>query len=130
MLPLRRSVFAFGLAAGMLTAADSGKSNVTYTKDVAPILFKNCASCHRAGEIAPMSLLSYSETRPWAKAIKEAVRTRQMPPWLADPSVGHFSNDARLAQADVDKIVAWVDAGAPQGNATDMPPTPKFTEGW
>src|SRR5215475_10223106 len=119
-----------GIAIFAATAMAGDKGAVTYTKDVAPILFKNCVTCHRSGEIGPMSLLSYQEARPWAKAIKEAVQTRKMPPWYADPNVGHFSNDTRLAQADVDKIVKWADSGAPQGNAADMPPTPQFTEGW
>jgi hypothetical protein len=118
------------LLAATLTAADSVRTDATYTRDVAPILFKNCAGCHRAGEIGPMSLLTYSQTRPWAKAIKEAVRTRKMPPWLADPAYGHFSNDSRLSQADVDTITGWVDAGAPQGNPADLPPAPKFADGW
>ena len=122
---------AAALVAATLTAAtESPKSSVTYTRDVAPILFANCAGCHRAGEIAPMSLLNYKETRPWAKSIKQAVATHTMPPWLADPAYGHFSNDRRLAQSDVDKIVKWVDAGAPEGNLADMPPTPKFVDGW
>ena len=113
-----------------LNAAESGKPAVTFSKDVAPILFKNCANCHRPGELAPMSLLTYKDARPWAKSIKEAVATHKMPPWLADPNYGHFSNDRRLAQSDVDTIVHWADAGAPEGNTADMPPTPKFVEGW
>jgi len=129
-MSLRFTGFGMIALAATLSAADTGKGGVSYTKDVAPILFKNCVTCHRSGEIGPMSLLSYSETRPWAKAIKEAVRTRQMPPWYADPNYGHFINDTRLPQSEVDTIVKWVDAGAPQGNAADMPPTPKFTEGW
>ena len=68
----------------------------TFTKDVAPILQARCQSCHRPGEAAPMSLLTYKETRPWAKAIKEAVLTKKMPPWFADPSAGHFRNDRSL----------------------------------
>jgi hypothetical protein len=111
-------------------AADTNTRTVTYAKDVAPIIYKNCATCHRSGEIGPMSLLSYEQTRPWAKAIKEAVQTRKMPPWNADPNYGHFANDTRLVQADVDTIVKWVDSGASQGNAADMPPVPKFTDGW
>ncbi len=73
----------------------------TFTKDVAPIFYKNCVSCHRPGEIAPMSLLDYQSARPWAKAIREAVATQKMPPWFADPRYGHFSNDARLKETEI-----------------------------
>src|SRR5947209_9953746 len=118
------------LLTASLPAAESAKPSVTYTRDIAPILFKNCAGCHRAGEIAPMSLLNYKETRPWAKSIKQAVVSRTMPPWLADPAYGHFSNDRRLSQTDVDAIVNWVNTGAPEGSAADMPPAPQFVEGW
>ncbi|HEY6389650.1 MAG TPA: hypothetical protein VIX89_00135 [Bryobacteraceae bacterium] len=110
----------------IITAAESGKAPVTYAKDVAPILYKNCANCHRPGELAPMSLLTYQDARPWAKSIKEAVVARKMPPWLADPNVGHFANDRRLSQPDIDTIVSWVNSGAPQGNAADMPPAPQI----
>ena len=85
---------------------------MTFNKDVAPIFFKSCVECHRAGEIAPMSFMSYKEARPWAKSIKEKVVNREMPPWHADPHFGEFSNDRRLSQKDVDTIVAWVDGGA------------------
>jgi hypothetical protein len=116
--------------AGAAFAANTGSSKPTYTKDVAPILFNRCAECHRPGEVAPMSLLSYKETRPWAKAIKQAVSTRTMPVWLADPAHGQFKNDRRLSQQEIDTIVAWVDAGAPEGNPKDMPAVPKFEVGW
>jgi len=102
----------------------------TYTRDIAPILFEKCASCHRPGEIGPMSLLSYAEVRPWARAIKRAVVNREMPPWGADPRYGRFKHDRSLSQAQIDAIVAWADAGAPQGAEADMPPRPSFPEGW
>ena len=110
--------------------SDLAASTVTFTKDVAPILFKNCAECHRAGEIAPMSLMSYQEVRPWARAIRERVVDRSMPPWSADPNHGEWANDARLSQKEIDTVVAWVNAGAPKGDDKDMPPAPKFTDGW
>ncbi len=119
-----------------LTFAASGSANsptkreVTFSKDVAPILFKNCVECHRANEAAPMSLMSYKEARPWAKSIKEKVITREMPPWHADPHFGEFSNDRRLSQKDVDTIAAWVDGGAKEGDQKDLPPQPVFTDGW
>ena len=113
-------------------ARDANKNAkvVTFNKDVAPIFFKNCVECHRAGEIAPMSLMNYKEARPWAKSIKEKVINREMPPWHADPHFGEFSNDRRLSQKDVDTIVAWVDGGAKEGNAKDLPPSPQFADGW
>jgi len=85
----------------------------TFAKDVAPILQRSCQGCHRAGEAAPFSLLTYQQVRPWAKAIREAVLLRKMPPWFADPYYGKFSNDRSLSQRDVDTLAAWVDAGAP-----------------
>src|SRR5215471_19611047 len=87
----------------------------TFSKDIAPIFYKNCAGCHRTGEIAPMSLLTYQEVRPWAKAIREKVAGRQMPPWHADPKYGSWENDRRLSQKEIDTIVGWVDAGAVEG---------------
>jgi len=104
--------------------------NVTFSKDIAPIFYKSCAECHRPGEAAPFSVLSYKDLRPWAKSIKEKVISRQMPPWHADPHVGRWANDPRLTQAQIDTISAWVDGGAPEGNPKDLPPAPQFVEGW
>src|SRR5262245_44511288 len=87
----------------------------TFNRDVAPILFTNCVVCHRPGEAAPMSLLSCANVRPWAAAIKRKVVAREMPPWFADPAFGRFRNERRLEQAQVDTLVAWADAGAPEG---------------
>ena len=102
------------LAAGV-AASGPGEHKVTFTKDVAPILYNRCVECHRPGEIAPMSLMTYNETRPWAKAIKQKVVDRSMPPWLASAENTHFKNDRRLSQQEIDTITAWVDAGAPKG---------------
>jgi hypothetical protein len=102
----------------------------TFTKDVAPIFFARCAGCHRPNDIAPMSLLDYKSARPWAKSIKASVTSRKMPPWFADPRFGHFSNDARLSDGELKTIQAWADGGAPEGDAKDLPPAPKFVEGW
>jgi mono/diheme cytochrome c family protein len=103
---------------------------VTFNKDVLPILQKNCQTCHRPGEIAPMSFLTYNETRPWAKGMKEAVVSRQMPPWFADPTYGDFANDRRLNDAEIKTISAWVDAGAPEGDEKDKPAPITFQDGW
>ncbi len=139
---MKRTLFAALSTLTILTAAyfvapsssaDSlvkSKADVTFSKDVAPILFKSCVACHRPGEAAPMSLLSYKEARPWARSIREKVISREMPPWHADPRVGQFSNDPRLTKAEIDTIAAWVDGGAKEGEARDLPPAPKFVEGW
>src|SRR5262245_29450236 len=104
---------------------------VTFNKDVLPILQKNCQVCHRPGQIAPMALLTYKDARPWAKAIKNAVATRTMPPWFADPNYGHFPNERRLKQAEIDTIAKWADAGSPEGDAKDAPPPVQWPEdGW
>jgi hypothetical protein len=114
-----------------IAPASSAHSNqVTFTKDVAPIFFKSCAECHRPGEAAPFSVMSYKDVRPWAKSIREKVISREMPPWHADPNHGEFANDPRLTQQEIDTILAWIDDGAKEGIASDLPPVPKFTEGW
>ncbi len=115
---------------GAASLNEGRSSAVTFTKDVAPILYKNCAECHRPTGVAPMALLNYKEVRPWAKSIKERVVDRSMPPWFADPKHGEFSNNPSLSQSEINAITAWVDAGAPKGDDKDLPPAPKFTEGW
>lgn len=117
------SVFSVALASAATT-------QVTFYKDVLPVLQKNCQTCHRPGEAAPMSLLTYDQARPWAKSIKQAVVTKKMPPWFADEHFGKFSNDRSLAQADIDTLVNWVDAGAPAGNEKDAPKPIDWVEGW
>jgi mono/diheme cytochrome c family protein len=128
---MKTAALLIGTFAVTATAALSAVvSEVTFNKDVLPILQKNCQSCHRPGEIGPMSLLDYQSARPWAKAIKSAVATRKMPPWFADPKYGHFSNDRRLTEAQINTLVAWVDAGAPEGDAKDKPAPLKWQDGW
>jgi len=119
---------AFGFST---SSAGSSVKEVTFNRDVAPIVYKNCAECHRANDIAPMALMTYKEVRPWARSIKEKVVTREMPPWSPDPKYGEFANDHRLNQKDIDTIVAWVDQGAKEGDAKDLH-QPEFTsiEGW
>ena len=102
----------------------------TFTRDVAPIFYNKCVSCHRPGEVAPMSLITYRDVRPWASAIREKVTTRVMPPWHADRQYGSFRNDLSLTQREIDTIAAWVGAGASEGNPSDLPALPKFPEGW
>jgi hypothetical protein len=102
----------------------------TFTKDVAPILYRSCVRCHRPDEIAPMSLLTYNDARPWARAMKERVSKREMPPWFIDRTIGiqKYKNDPSLSDAEIATIVKWADAGAPQGNQADMPQQPKMEE--
>ena len=124
---LRTSLFYFAASAALFAAP---AQDVTFHKDVEPILQARCQGCHRPGEAAPMSLLTYQEARPWAKAIREAVLVRKMPPWFADPAHGKFANDRRMPQAEIDQIVAWADSGAKEGNPKDAPKPRTFTEGW
>src|SRR5436190_8949119 len=105
------SCFAVALV-GSNTVSGANKATSTFSKDIAPIFFKNCVQCHRPGEIAPMSLITYKEVRPWAKAIREKIATREMPPWHVDSQYGKWENDRRLSQKDIDAVVAWIDSGA------------------
>jgi mono/diheme cytochrome c family protein len=120
----------FAFPASQATETKSSAKNVTFNKDIAPIFFKSCAECHRPGESAPFSVLSYKEARPWAKSIREKVVSGAMPPWHADPHVGQWANDRRLKKHEIDAITAWIDSGAKEGDAKDLPATPQFTEGW
>jgi len=102
----------------------------TFSKDVAPIFYTKCITCHRPGEVAPMSLMTYKDARPWARAIRDKVVAREMPPWHADPAHGAFRNDRSLTAAQIDTIVKWADGGARQGDASQMPAPPAFASGW
>ena len=106
------------------------KSDVTYAKDVARILQNRCQECHRPGQIGPMPLLTYDDASSWAQMIREVVKEKRMPPWHADPKVGAFANDRRLGADERAKLLAWVDAGCPQGDDKDLPAAKKFAEGW
>src|SRR5580704_1921753 len=114
-------------AALMVSAAAQAQ---TFTKDVAPIVQRSCQTCHRPDSIGPFSMLTYEEARPWAKAIKEDVIKRQMPPFYLDKNVGitHIKNDISLSDAEIATIAKWVDAGAPKGDPADMPPPRKFED--
>ncbi len=112
------------------TVLPAGAEPPTYNKDVGPILLDNCANCHRPNQVAPMSLLTYQDVRPWARAIKAKVEAREMPPWFADPRFGEFSNDPSMTDEEVATVVAWVDAGAPEGDGV-APGPPQFADvGW
>ena len=102
----------------------------TFYGDVLPILQERCQSCHRTGEVGPMPLVTYDDVRPWAKAIKQAVLMRKMPPWNVSGTAGKYRNDPSLLPAQIDRLVAWVDGGAVAGDPHDAPPLRKFAEGW
>src|SRR5690242_5363255 len=130
-----RITSTFGIFSGVLVAlgtacAQEPAAQVTFTKDVAPILQSRCQVCHRPNTFAPMSLLTYEEARPWAKSIKQKVAAREMPPWYIDKNVGvrHFKNDVSLSDQEIATIVKWADSGAPKGDPADMPPPRKFDD--
>ena len=114
------------------TRAQSSRAQkeITYSKDVAPILNKNCVPCHRPNDMAPMPLMNYDQVLPFARMIRESVLKRKMPPWHADASVGEFMNDARLSSAEIAAIDAWVKGGMKKGDAKDAPPAPVLEQGW
>ncbi len=122
---------SFFLSTSLLAAASTGSVPApVFTRDIAPILQRHCQTCHRPGEAGPFSLLTYDQARPWAAAIREAVLTKKMPPWFADPHFGTFANANSLTPAEIQTISAWADAKAPKGDAKDMPPPIEWVEGW
>ncbi|HIM50350.1 MAG TPA: cytochrome c [Acidobacteria bacterium] len=133
---MRVSTALIGAGAALLVLGVGGLASAeaagtpTFAKDIAPILYENCVACHRPNHLAPMSLITYADARPWARAVKTKVLAREMPPWGADSSVRAYKNDASLTQTEIDTIAAWVDGGAPEGNAVDLPEVPQFAEGW
>jgi hypothetical protein len=136
---MKRVHFGVGAAIVLVAAAILGADGApgqgpaavpTFTKDVAPILYKNCTGCHRPGEIGPMSLLTYEDVRPRAKDIRNNVGDGVMPPWHADKAYGRFANDRSLSEADKAVLLRWANNGAPKGDPNDMPPVPAYVEGW
>ena len=123
------SIASQGCRIGRVRQPDA-KAAVTYTKHIAAVFNQNCVYCHREGQIAPFSLTSYEDAAGWAEMIREVVEEQRMPPWHADPKIGHFRNDARLSDSDKELINKWVEAGAPEGDPKDLPAAPKFAEGW
>ena len=118
-------LFTLVLFAGSVSAAVP-----TFSADIAPLLYQHCTNCHHANDLAPMSLITYREVKPWAAAIREAVATRTMPPWKADPHYGKFSNDSSLTDSEIVLIKAWADGGKPEGDATKLPPAPTYSTDW
>src|ERR1044072_8362258 len=130
------SVLCVWGAGGLVMTGDAAPQTAapqaipTFSRDVPLIFYDKCVSCHRPGEVAPMSLITYRDVRPWASAIRDKVTTRAMPPWHADRQYGSFRNDLSLTQREIHTIAAWVKAGASEGNPSDLPALPKFPDGW
>ena len=121
--------FAIGVSGNSLQKTEAS-AKPTFYKDVLPILQSRCQTCHRPGEVAPMPLVTYEQTRPWADAITHAVEMKMMPPWFADPRYGHFANDVSLTEKQIAMMSEWAKAGAPAGDSHDAPPPRKWTNGW
>jgi hypothetical protein len=120
----------FAVCGIVLAAAPGAAAEVTFNKDVAPILFKQCSSCHRPGEIGPFQLLTYKDARKRADFIKEVTADRRMPPWKAEAGFGHFSDERRLTDEQIKTLAAWAEGGAVEGDPKDLPPAPRFVTGW
>src|SRR5262249_51200508 len=117
-------------AASLTDDSGAADKTITYDKDIAPILNRNCASCHRAGEVAPFSLLTYKDAAKHAQQLAVVTQSRYMPPWKPEPGFGEFQDVRHLSDAEIALIKRWADAGAPEGKATDLPKTPEFVDGW
>src|SRR5688572_23674352 len=118
------------VVASVFLAPLPAAAQTTFSRDVAPILNKHCVSCHRPGEIGRMSLLTYEQARPYAKAIANAVTNRTMPPWHADAPAGTFHNERILSDAERQTLTAWAAGGAVKGDPGDLPAPPVFSDGW
>jgi hypothetical protein len=118
------------ITAAVVPVAQAADAIPTFSKDVAPIIYQHCVQCHRPNTTAPMSLIQYKDVRPWARAIREKVVSREMPPWSADAHYGHFQNDPHLSDAQVALIAEWVKDGAPEGDPSLLPPVPPAAQGW
>jgi hypothetical protein len=112
------------------TGQNTNSNEVTFSKDVAPIVYEKCVYCHRPGEIAPFSLLTYKDARPWARSIRQSVIQKKMPPWYADPHYGTYANDRQLTESQIQTLVSWIDGGAKEGDPANMPSPPQFADGW
>jgi mono/diheme cytochrome c family protein len=127
---MKITIAALALCLVPAAAAPAQAAAPTFTKDVAPIVWNHCASCHHAGEVAPFTLTSYNDVKKRAKQIVKITRDRVMPPWKPEPGYGEFHGDRRLSDEQIRTIEAWAAAGAPEGDAGDLPPLPKFADGW
>src|SRR5881394_358028 len=114
----------------LIFAASAGAAPPTFNKDIAPILYQNCAGCHRPGEVAPFSLLTYQDAKRRASQLADVTESKFMPPWLPIDGHGDFQGSRRITDAQIKTLRAWSDAGAPEGDPKDLPPAPKFPDGW
>ena len=129
-MQVMKRIWRIGLFLGVVaTSTATINSTVTYYRDVLPILQNHCQSCHRPGQVAPMSFQSYRETRPWAEAMKYAVLAKKMPPWLAEKQYAPVADHSKLKLNEIETIVRWVDEGAPAGDPKDAPPPAYLQEG-
>jgi hypothetical protein len=127
---MRKTLLSLTLVTGVAIAAAQSANTPTFSKDVAPILFRNCVGCHRPGEMAPMPLLTFDQARPYARSIRARIELGTMPPWHAVAPAGTFSNEPRITAAEKKTLVDWASSGTPQGDPKDMPPAPVFPTGW
>lgn len=127
---MNKSLLNFALLAALIPTPLRGADAPTFSKDVAPILFKHCAACHRPGEVAPFPLLTYQDAAKRAKHLVEVTADRRMPPWLPEPGKHRFLDERRLSDAELNALKRWAESGAKEGNPKDLPPAPKFTDGW
>ena|SRR5258708_181746 len=118
------------MAASPAPRQKSSSAQVTFNRDIAPIIFRSCSTCHRPGEAAPFSLLTYSDVKNHARQIADVTRSRAMPPWLPEPQELKFADELRLPDAEIDRIARWVEQGSVEGAAADLPASPRFVEGW
>lgn len=118
------------VVASLLPSPSYAQQTPTFTKDVAPVLYKNCSQCHRPNEVAPMPLMTYDQVRPWARSIRSKVLKKEMPPWGVGRSMLKFGNDRQMSEKEIFTLVSWVDAGAPKGVDADLPPPPEYPGGW
>ena len=130
ILTVALNAAALALPIAALPQQSFEQREITYTRDVAPILFEHCIYCHRPGEVAPFSMMTYATTRPWARSVKQQVLLRRMPPWFLDPQYGDFQNARALSEKELQTLAAWVDGGSKEGNPIEMPALPRFGAGW
>src|SRR5579864_6432341 len=124
------SLMLLAACAAALGIQDQTPPAPTFYHDVLPILQQHCQRCHRNGEIAPMPLVTYEQTKSWARLISQNVRSKRMPPWFADPCCGHFADDPSLNEKEIATLAAWFEAKAPAGDPANAPAAPNWTEGW
>jgi mono/diheme cytochrome c family protein len=130
VIPVLQSAVLIGLLVPADAPARAEDTVVTFSKQIAPILLRNCAPCHRPGQSAPFPLLTYADAKKHASDIAKVTAMRYMPPWLPAEGFGEFAGERHLTEVEIKLIQQWVASGATEGNRTDLPPLPRFPEGW